>query len=99
MIVVRTEGDVAVVQLRIGTWDDSDDIVSELCPNDVVVGIEVDSDRDSVEREDGQRFLCVAQAFELRVVDRRMTGQEVEERISGRDGRWDCGVEPLNGRE
>jgi hypothetical protein len=57
VIVVRTERNVGVLQLRIRSWNDADDVVGELCADDSVVGVDVDRQRHVLEREGGNRIL------------------------------------------
>ena len=69
VIVVRAERDVGGLQLRIAAFDDADDVLGELRANDLVVGVDVEGERDAVETKRRQRLLRVGLALQLVVVD------------------------------
>ena len=63
VVVVGAERDVGVLQLRIRAWNDADDVARQAGPDDVVVGVDVDRDRDALQRKGGQRLLACRRAL------------------------------------
>ena len=75
---MRAEGDIRVLQLRVGALDDSDDIVRELGANDLVIGVDVERNLHARQCEGRQRLLRRSFAFQLLVPFGRMAEDELE---------------------
>ena len=97
MIVVRAEQHVGVLQLRIAALDDADDVAGQARLNDVVGGVDVDRDRDVLERDRRQRLLLVGLRLEVGVV--QPAALKMKSKNSSRRGdlRRHQRVEPLHG--
>ena len=48
VVVVRTDHDERRFQLRIAAFDDPDHVLSELSPHDLVVGVDMEGQRDAL---------------------------------------------------
>ena len=65
VIVVRPERHVRVLQLRIATFDDADDVLGELGAHNLIVRIDVERDRRARDAELRQLLLRGCLAFQL----------------------------------
>ena len=85
VIVVGAHGDVGVLQPRIAAFDDADDVVGQLRPDDLVVDVDVEPERHVVQAEGRQRLLGGRFLPQLVVRHRRAAEQERQEFVGRRD--------------
>src|SRR5215813_1298738 len=99
MVVVRAESYISVLELRVGPIDKADHIASELCPRDLIISVEIESQFDAFQAESRQWLLLRGLLFQLGILDLGAAEEKLIKFIVRRYHRWQRLIQTLDGSE